>query len=181
MLRAHLDNPDTIGSAFCSCTDSPPLLGMCLKVNDLQKDLEAEGGSATVYREDSSGKGGVACFRRAENVEDLKSDFTNMSGPPARVSCCDGTGIIMSFSREVTTLGFTQDSKHGIRALGRRSECVGIVIVLEWAVLSGSGSRGRDVRDLDRCLDFAVRRGGGSEVDGVVVLRGNNVLEVESC
>lgn len=48
-------------------------------------------------------------------------------------------------------------------------------------VLLGFGFRGRDVRDFDRCLDFVVRRGGGSEVDGVVVLRGNNVLEVESC
>lgn len=68
--------------------------------------MEVEGGLVMVYREDFLGKGGVVCFWRVENVEDLKSDFMNMFGLFVRVFCCDGIGIIMFFFWEVMMLGF---------------------------------------------------------------------------
>jgi hypothetical protein len=190
-LRAHLEKLDT-KSAFCSRAGSPALLDLekdftvgdscclCAKLDDLIKPLSPSLLGDPVERRREPVSDGVEAFgplvrsRRPEKLEDRKRDFEKMLGPSASESCRDEMGTTSSFF--VTTLA------SGSKRLGMWSGAVeGLGLQSRWRFLSDSRSMDENVRDLEKCLEFALGFGGRTGFKGGVVCRENNVLGDEGC
>ena len=184
-LRAHLEKLDMM-SSFCSCAGSLALDDLekdletgtsCsgwIKLDDLMKDLNAAGGGEPVERRrgPSSAEFEVFCSifgpLRPEKLEDLKRDFEKMLGPSASESCRDGIGTV--------------GSDLGTDRLARWSaEVEELSLVSRWGLLSDCRSMDEKVRDLEKCLEFAVGFGGSTDFAGGVVWRENSVFGLEGC